>query len=686
VVLLNDDVALDSSLVGAKAANLARAARGGLPVLPGFVLTTEATRDSPLAPGTIESLRSAWEASNPEHDALVVRSSSTVEDASTSSMAGQFTSVLGVRGWSCFLDAVTVVLASASRPLDELTTARPMAVLVQNQLDAACSGVLFGLDPVTGSRRHIIVEAVEGTPDVLVSGAVSAAHCVLGRRGRLVGGIARPHRLLLTPSRRRRLAHLARDAQEVFHDPQDIEWAFDRDDRLWLLQSRSVTAVGEDNLAQGPVLGPGPVAETFPDPLRPLEVALWVEPLRGGVEGALHVTGAVGRRRLDASPVVTTIGGWVAVDLELFGVVPQGGGVKRLLNPARGARRLGAAWRVGRLRAALPGLSSDLIAQVDQDLASVPDLRKIGDRELLDLLQGARAELVAVHGHEVLAGMILHGHGDRSTAAAVALAALRQGRADGLSDEDLVARAPVVLALLPPKVGPGWSLPPDPPNSPIPLRADHDVSALGCREALRLRCRWLQELSARVSYELATRLVDAGVLESVELVRDLSLDELRAAVVDHRVPTALRERQAEVAGPPLPMAFKLSPSSVPVAVSARRHAPADGLPASAGRAAGLVCHDPGELESSEPCVLIVDTLDPRLAPQLSRIAGLVSETGSALSHLAILAREMRVPTVVAVPEALTRFPAGTYVVVDGSTGEVRKWTPSVQLEREEEAR
>jgi pyruvate,water dikinase len=176
------------------------------------------------------------------------------------------------------------------------------------------------------------------------------------------------------------------------------------------------------------------------------------------------------------------------------------------------------------------------------------------------------------------------------------------------------------------------------------------------------------------------------VLDTVDLVRELDLDELRTAVLDHRVPAGLRERQAALAGPPLPMAFKLSPSSVPVAVSPRGHGQTDGLAASAGRAVGLVCHDADELTSSEPCVLIVDTLDPRLATHLSRVAGLVSETGSALSHLAILAREMHVPTVVAVPEALTRFPIGTHVLVDGSTGEVCKWTPSAQLEIGEEDR
>ena len=69
-------------------------------------------------------------------------------------------------------------------------------------------------------------------------------------------------------------------------------------------------------------------------------------------------------------------------------------------------------------------------------------------------------------------------------------------------------------------------------------------------------------------------------------------------------------------------------------------------------------------------MLVVRTLDPGLASLLPGLRGLVSETGSVLSHLAILAREFGVPTVVGVEDATTRFPAGTEVVVDGSTGEV----------------
>ena len=67
---------------------------------------------------------------------------------------------------------------------------------------------------------------------------------------------------------------------------------------------------------------------------------------------------------------------------------------------------------------------------------------------------------------------------------------------------------------------------------------------------------------------------------------------------------------------------------------------------------------------------------------LPALAGLVSETGSVLSHLAILARELDVATVVGVPDARRRFPAGSWVVVDGRSGEVRQLGDAAAPEEE----
>jgi pyruvate,water dikinase len=266
--------------------------------------------------------------------------------------------------------------------------------------------------------------------------------------------------------------------------------------------------------------------------------------------------------------------------------------------------------------------------------------------------------------------MLLEG-GDRTSVASIAVAALAAGRADGdLTDEELIAARPVVLALVPPAIGRPHGLPP-------PLPAQHGdsesggVSELGPRDALRLRCRWVQELTVRIADQLGARLAAAGVLDRADLVADMTFDELRLAVEKGRRPVGLDARASTPTGPPLPVAFRLTPSGAPVAVRSAHHGHADGLAASAGRAFGVACHGVTDLTTDEPCVLVVDTLDPRLATALPDVAGLVSETGSALSHLAILAREMHVPAVVGVADARSRFPSGTALLVDGSTGEVR---------------
>ena len=55
---------------------------------------------------------------------------------------------------------------------------------------------------------------------------------------------------------------------------------------------------------------------------------------------------------------------------------------------------------------------------------------------------------------------------------------------------------------------------------------------------------------------------------------------------------------------------------------------------------------------------------------LPRLAGIVAETGSVLSHLAILAREAGVPTVVGYAGAMEELPEGADVFVDGDAGRV----------------
>jgi phosphohistidine swiveling domain-containing protein len=118
---------------------------------------------------------------------------------------------------------------------------------------------------------------------------------------------------------------------------------------------------------------------------------------------------------------------------------------------------------------------------------------------------------------------------------------------------------------------------------------------------------------------------------------------------------------------PLPAQFRLTPDNTPVAVAAPG-AGANGVGAGGGSGSGPV--HVGE-NPPEGVVLVVTHLDPRLAPVVPRLAGLVAETGSPLSHLAILAREHGVPTVVGHAGATDRYQAGQVVEVDGTLGTVR---------------
>jgi pyruvate,water dikinase len=99
---------------------------------------------------------------------------------------------------------------------------------------------------------------------------------------------------------------------------------------------------------------------------------------------------------------------------------------------------------------------------------------------------------------------------------------------------------------------------------------------------------------------------------------------------------------------------------------------------SGGRAVGTVWDGTGP--SPSEAVLVVRTLDPALAPLLPDLTGLVAQTGSPLSHLAVLAREFGLPTVVGAADAVRRFPPGSRLTVDGTTGDVRVGNAPVPVE------
>lgn len=98
-----------------------------------------------------------------------------------------------------------------------------------------------------------------------------------------------------------------------------------------------------------------------------------------------------------------------------------------------------------------------------------------------------------------------------------------------------------------------------------------------------------------------------------------------------------------------------------------------GMPASPGRYEGTarVVIGPEEFDRIEDGdVLVARTTSEAFNVVLPLLGGIVTNRGGALSHAAIVARESRIPCVVATGEATTRIPDGARIVVDGTEGEV----------------
>jgi rifampicin phosphotransferase len=231
-----------------------------------------------------------------------VRSSAAAEDLPDASYAGLYETYLNVpvEGLGeavrrCFA-AATAERVSAYHQRHGNGTAPGMAVLVQAMVEPMAAGVTFTAHPVSGDPNQALVTAVPGLGDRLVSGeAVGEEWTVTPRNARMSRPIPAGGRVL-TARQAQAVADLARKIADRYGRPQDIEWAIDRDGRLWLLQARPMTAVPEPVSWTAP--GPGlwsrnfRLGEWLPEAVTPL-FATWLLPAleNGYLDGMQETVG-----------------------------------------------------------------------------------------------------------------------------------------------------------------------------------------------------------------------------------------------------------------------------------------------------------------------------------------------------------------------------------------------------------
>jgi pyruvate,water dikinase len=301
-----------TAIAGGKGASLARMAGVGLPVPRGFVVCTAAFQSflerhsakdvvlalmerldvhdttalntvsdqvraiiigNPLPEELHAVIRAEYEALGPQIP-VAVRSSAVGEDGETASFAGQQETFLNVRGddavardvrecWSSYFAPRALFYRAQRGTLSDLR----MAVIVQEMVLAEKSGVLFTMDPIRRRRDHMVIEAVFGLGEGLVSGMVTPDHYVVDRKSGAVvnelisvqsiavlhdvhnGGTrhvelseAEGGERVLDVGELQDLRTTGLRVEACLGSPQDIEWSF-RDGELLLLQSRPITTL-----------------------------------------------------------------------------------------------------------------------------------------------------------------------------------------------------------------------------------------------------------------------------------------------------------------------------------------------------------------------------------------------------------------------------------------------------------
>lgn len=257
---LDDDEALDACLVGSKAGNLAALRRAGERVPDGLVVLPRA--DATLAAAT--AMRRFGDVP------LAVRSSSISEDLAAASFAGQYLTVLDVRGPNAITDAIVQVRRSAgnaaARGYGDSGQA-DMPVLIMPLVPADAAGVAFTVNPVTGDDE-IVIDAIPGLAEDLVSGAATPQRWIVA------GESSRSHDggpEAIDAAQAREIATLAQRVAALRGAPQDIEWAIAAG-TLYLLQARPITALPVAPLIEVPAKQTWiREDEHFGRPLRPLE-------------------------------------------------------------------------------------------------------------------------------------------------------------------------------------------------------------------------------------------------------------------------------------------------------------------------------------------------------------------------------------------------------------------------------
>lgn len=208
---------------------------------------------------------------------VAVRSSATAEDLPTASFAGQQDTYLWIKGFdqvvkraqSCWASLFTPRAISYRMKMDFPHEKVLISVGVQKMVNSRAAGVMFTLNPINGDPSKVVIEGSWGLGETVVSGAVTPDEFIVDKvvfeiSGRTISpktvecvydGESGVIHCEVAPDRQntpciddqevKELVRVAKQIEDHYGSPQDIEWAIDKDfsfpENIFIVQSRPET-------------------------------------------------------------------------------------------------------------------------------------------------------------------------------------------------------------------------------------------------------------------------------------------------------------------------------------------------------------------------------------------------------------------------------------------------------------
>lgn len=182
-----------------------------------------------------------------------VRSSAVIEDSKTHSCAGQFQTFLNVtkRGLlenikCCFASLYSQTVKTYINNYSKIN--KGIAVVVQKMINSKYSGVAFSTDYNFDNNKYMIIEAVKGLGESLVSGQVTPSKYYVRKSNLSLDKVVNEkHKIYHLINQ---LAKNVIQIENAYKMPMDIEWAVDENDEIYILQARPIVSFNFNRVYQ----------------------------------------------------------------------------------------------------------------------------------------------------------------------------------------------------------------------------------------------------------------------------------------------------------------------------------------------------------------------------------------------------------------------------------------------------